>query len=260
MFRATVIAAILLVAAPGSATELLADDFERYTAAGLAPGGPAGTLDSTLWCVIGASDGDAHSGALASDGDFARGESAGGVRSGGLYAFLLPGDRRGLGVQATGADFTPGALIRRAFNVTGQWLSTLALEAELWVLNDGARSTRITVDSAVGDGPWQSVADATLLTARAADTDGWQRFDLVAALPQSLLAPGDGLALRLGFDDAAGSGARDEFALAAWRVSGTAGAGATALVAAPATAWLLLLGVALLTHRLRILNSSASPR
>lgn len=258
MFRTTLMA-VLLIAAPGAmATMLLADDFEAYTAAGLAPGGPAGSLDSAMWCVIGASDGDTHIGALAADGDFARGESTGGVRSGGLYAFMLPGERRGLGVQATGSDFTPGALIRRALNLTGEWLGELSLEAELWVLNDGARSTRITLDSALGDGPWQAIADATLLTARSPDPAGWQRFDIVSALPVPMLAPGMELALRLGFDDAAGSGARDEIALAAWRVSGTAGA--PAMVAAPATVWLLLPGAAWLARRLRILNAAASPR
>lgn len=260
MLRLTLMA-VLILASPGGRAALLVDEtFAGYTAAGLAPGGPAGTLDSQMWCVIGAGDGDTVSGATATSGDFARGQSAGGERSGGLYAFALPGDRRGLGVQATGSDFTPGALIRHALNLSGDRLDSLLLEAELWVLNDGARSTRITLDAASGDGPWQPLPDATLFTAQDADTLGWQRFDIVASLPLPVLSPGAALTLRIGFDDAAGLGARDEFALAALRVSGSVDTHAPVALAAPGPAWLLLPGTLLLGRRLRRRNATARPR
>lgn len=261
MFRSTLMAVLVLAAPASEAVLLIDDDFNDYTAAGLAPGGPAGTLDSQMWCVIGASDGDSSRGAIASAGDFARGQSAGGERAGGLYAFTLPGDRRGLGLQATGSDFTPGALLRHASNPGGEPLDSLLLEAELWVLNDGARSTQITLQAATGDGSWHPLPGATLLTAQAPDDLGWQRFDIVSELTLPvLLPPGSAFSLRLGFDDAAGSGARDEFALAALRVSGTPGTASPVVVAAPASAWLLPPGAVLLTRRLRRRNAAARPR
>jgi hypothetical protein len=258
MFRPTLMAMLLFASAPGNATLLLEDDFSRYTASGLAPGGQAGALDSLLWCAIGASDGDSHFGALAA-GDFARGESTGGVSTGGLYAFTLPGGSRALGLQATGTDFTPGALVRRAVNLTGEWLGELLLEAEIWILNDADRSTRVTLEAATGADLWHAVPDATLLTAAHADAAGWQRFAIVSALPLPLLAPGAELLLRLGFDDAAGTGARDEIALSALRVT-AATAAASVHLAAPSTAWLLLAGAMLLARPLHRRNASASTR
>ena len=260
MFRSTLIMAVLIIAPPpADAALLLQEDFSHYRATGLSPGGADGALDSLLWSVVGASDGDTGFGILAASGDFARGVSTGGVRTGGLYAFELPHGQHALGVQATGDDFTPGALIRRVVNDTGHWLFDLLLEADWWVHNDGGRSTRITLDALIDAGPWQPVPDATLLSAQEPDDGAWRKYAIAALLPLPALAPGSELQLRLGFDDALGTGGRDEIALSALRITGAA-PGLAVLVAAPATAWLLLPAMLLATRRLRILNAAASLR
>jgi len=253
--RAGIMLLVALLAAPGAgAAPLLLDEhFADFAGNGLRPGGAGGTLDSLVWRVEGASDGASAFGDTRLAGDLARGRSAGGERSGGLYAFELPGGRRGPGVQPTGSDFTPGALTRRIANSAAGAVHALAAALELWVLNDGSRATRLrTSVRALPHGPWLEVPGLGLVTAQAPDALGWSQWPLSAALPLDALAHGASMLLRLELDDAGGTGARDEIALAAVQVSGLLRAGAApAPLAAPAPAGLLAgaLGLALLLGR-----------
>ncbi len=222
MYRLALAAALALIAPAAPATVLLDEDFSHYTGAGLSPGGPAGTLDSSTWTIAGASDGDSPHGAVITAGDLARGLSTGGVRAGGLYAFDLPGGARGLGLQATGSDFSPGTLTRRVQHTGGARLTDLALSFQLWLRNDGPRATRITVEAADGANPaaWLAVPALSLVTPATATGALWQSRTLAAALPVDTLDPGRWLSLRWRFEDASGSGARDELAFTALRVTG----------------------------------------
>lgn len=214
------LALAITLAPPAFASIILAqENFATYTGAGLAPGGANGMLDSNIWSVTGASDGPAPFGASRAQGDLARGVSPGGERGGGLYAFALPGRLFAVGVQATGSDFTPGALTYRFTNETGAGLSQLTADFDFWVLNDGARATRTTVEASTSGIRWLVLPALALDSPLTADTAGWQASAVSAPLPGITLAAGDSLLLRWTFDDLSGSGARDELALAGLRLT-----------------------------------------
>ena len=240
------LALALTLGPPAFASMILADEnFAAYTAAGLAPGGAGGMLDSNAWSVSGASDGPAPFGASLARGDLARGVSPGGERGGGLYAFTLPGGLSGIGVQATGSDFTPGALTYRLTNDTGAALSELRSAFDFWVLNDGARSTRTIVEASTTGSHWRAVPGLALDSPQAADTAGWRLSAISAPLPGIALAPGASLLLRWSFDDLSGNGARDEIALSRLRLT-TSANGPVRELPAPGAAWLTLTGLALM--------------
>jgi hypothetical protein len=241
----------LAVAQPAHSSMILAsENFTTYTGVGLAPGGGNGMLDSDLWSVTGASDGPSAFGATRSQGDLARGRSPGGERGGGLYAFALPGGLSAVGVQPTSSDFTPGALTYRFINDSGADLSQLEASFDFWILNDGARSTRMTVDASVGGSDWLALPALTLDSPRAADTQGWQPWAVSASLPAVELLAGDALQLRWSFDDLAGSGGRDEVALSRLQLSG-APVSPVQVLPAPATAVLALAGLVCVRRRAR---------
>lgn len=235
----------LTLTPPAVASTILADEyFAAYAGAGLSPGGANGTLDSNLWSVTGASDGPAPFGSNRSHGDLARGASPGGERGGGLYAFALPGGLSAVGVQATGSDFTPGALTYRFMNETGSVLSQLAAAFDFWILNDGARSTRTTVEASTTGSQWLHLPALALDSPQAADTAGWQASEISSPLPGIALAAGDSLLLRWTFDDLDGSGVRDELALAHLRLTGSPDNPVVGLPA-PGAACLALTGLVL---------------
>ena len=157
--------------ASAAASLLVSESFAHYTGAGLAPGGGEGRLDSEHWAVLGFSDGDSAFGGQHLSGDLARGEAAEAVRSGGLYAFSLPAGAVGLGVQATSSDFSPGAVLWRVSNsADGNWVS-LSLSFDLWLRNDGDRTTGLAVDLALSDAldTWIALPEASLLSPGTAD-------------------------------------------------------------------------------------------
>ncbi len=257
------LAALALWVPASSAGVLYESDFSAYEGAGLAPGAVGGTLDSNRWTVIGLSDGDSAPGATLLSGDHARGLSAGGVGTGGLYGFLIPGTAGGRapGVQATGSDMTPGALLLTLDNTLGAALHAITVSFDLLVRNDGARSTRLSVDLGVG-GLWEPLLG--FVTPPAASTDGWLGAGLSGSAENLALEPGAPLALRWRLEDAGGSGGRDEVAFDRIRVLGVA-AGPVAVPEAQ-TAQLLAAGLVLLAlgsgwrrfRALRIVNAGAS--
>ena len=245
----------------GATAVLVDEDFSHFAGAGVAPGAGAPTLDSRAWAVTGFSDGDSAFGAVDTTGDLARGRSPGGVRTGGLYAFDLPGGSRGLGVQATGSDFTPGGLHRRVSNATDAALAGLRVVAELWVLNDGARSTGVRLAADRGSFPHDDGAVELLSTPGPADGAGWQPRVVDALLDSVPLAAGESVILSWLFDDRAGTGGRDEIALSRLEVQGLVQpAPAPPRLGTPGAAVLLAPGLLVLLGRrraLRIVNATA---
>ncbi|MFT5446854.1 MAG: hypothetical protein ACI9DC_002029 [Gammaproteobacteria bacterium] len=264
MIRILLLGTWLLVSSCGvAATTFIEESFTDYAGLGLSPGGSGGTLDSQQWRVFGASSGDSIFGEHTVQSDFARGVTDGGVRTGGLYAVSLPDGKRALGVQATAADFTPGALLWALTNPTDRWLNHLALSLELWWLNDGARSTAIDTLFSSDGSNWDLLAREQ--TPSASDDLGWQFRTLsvpIGGLPgrataqadltqRHTLAPGAPFWLRWQFADGAGGGSRDEFALTSLRVHAQ---GLPVRLSGPPTLWATALVIILLgarRHRLR---------
>lgn len=245
MYR-TIVLAMFFLSQPAMGTSLLVNDnFAGFAATGLSPDGAAGTLDSTLWTISGASDGDTLFGDTHTGGDFARGRSSGGVGSGGVYAFLLPGGETALGVQATGSDFTPGHITRRVVNESSAAVRNLSVALDLWYLNNGSRSTRMTAQWAMFEpGQWSPLPGLQLETPAQADALEWRSLPLFATLPGVLLEAGEALFLSWHFDDLSGTGSRDEIALSGLRLWGDSTV--PAVLAGPGTLALGLVMVAAL--------------
>src|SRR5687767_98285 len=96
-------------------------DFDTYAGAGLASTPAAGQLDSDEWKVSGMSDAPMATayGGTATTGDWARGASAGGETTGGLYGFEVAASDTAFGWQPGSLDATPGAFEVRFVNQTG---------------------------------------------------------------------------------------------------------------------------------------------
>lgn len=248
-----VIVLILLGARTASAVVVASEDFHRFEGAGLAPGGDDGRLDSMRWAVLGLSDGDAAFGAVSSAGDLARGRAVRPVRAGGLYAFSLPDDVTGAGVQATSSDFTPGALVWRTRNDGDDTWRDLRIAFDFWYRNDGARATELNVHAALdGDSPlWQHIDAATRLTPALADGTSWRVERISAALTALDVPPLESLLLRFTLDDASSVGTRDEVALARLELDALAEVEA---LSAPASALLVVSLLGAIGVRWRVPN------
>ena len=139
-----ILAGLALAIMVGRSVHAEADeDFQAFTGAGFASSPSVGQLDSDDWIVTGMSDGDLAFGGNGVSGDFARGSSAGGVTTGGIYAFDTGGGNTILGVQPGGSDFTPGTFVYRWTNNTATTVTALDIEYVIWSYNDQGRSTSL---------------------------------------------------------------------------------------------------------------------
>lgn len=187
---------------------------DAYAGAGTAGEPAAGFLDADGWEIIGFSDGDLAFGEEAGAGDYARGTSAGGVSTGGLYAFTVGDGTTALGVQPTATDFAPGSVgIRIPVAVDAPVGVEIAYA--LWVRNDEDRATRWTCAISADGETFTTVDDLTLITGEAANGDAWTRHDLAALVDLAGvdIAQTGTLHVRWSAVDEAGSGSRDEVAI-----------------------------------------------
>lgn len=182
-----------------------------------------GQLDADAFAVTGLSDGDVNFGASESTGDYARGNSSGGVGTGGLYAFDIDNDSNArdfaLGVQPTGSDMTSGRLFFCYQNTTGVQVNSVNVDYNLHVYNDQPRSTGVAVFyniNSSGCDAQQSVTGPILSTTTPTSPDpspAWTIEPLEAFLGGVSIQDGEFFTVAVEITDAAGSGSRDEIAL-----------------------------------------------
>jgi len=188
-------------------------DFNSYTGAGVVAAPAADQLNSITWEIIGFSDGDNSFGASANTGDYARGISAGGVTTGGLYSFDN-GTGGSFGVQPGGTDFTPGSVTLRIQNNTGQVINDLNLDYEIWSFNDQGRSSSFNLDHSADNVTFTAEPSQDFTTIEVADiTPAWVSASRSITLTAVDIANGDFYYIRWSSDDIGGTGSRDELAL-----------------------------------------------
>ncbi len=188
---------------------------EGFAGAGIVHNPPLGYLDAEGWQILGFSDGDLLYGEEATEGDFARGVSTGGVGIGGLYAFEVETDNMALGVQPTGDDFSPGSIAMRV-PVTLETAAVLTVEYTLWVYNDQNRSSRWWFTFSSDNETWIEVPGLELFTPPEADTSPrWEptRFSRTVDVSSLGITSGTTLHLRWSSEDHSGTGGRDEAAI-----------------------------------------------
>ena len=205
------------------------DDFTDFRGRGFIPVPNDGQLDSDHWIVEGMSDAPFPSfGDTLDSGDFARGESDGGVGGGGAYGFNV-GSTMGrtnyaLGAQPTGGDFTPGAFVAAYRNATGADIDATFLEYTLWWLNDQPRSQLVEVCIELDPRPgmdeprFACLDDLIAFTPLEPDSVGWtptsfgRGVDFTTVFGE-VWPPGGIVRIRFQSADETGGGSRDEIAI-----------------------------------------------
>lgn len=211
-------AAIVLATAGVAVVE----DFDSYRGLGFSATPNAGQLDSNTYRAMGFSSGDGTFGGEFTTLDFARGTSAGGVSTGGAYAFEVAAGDYAMGVQPTDDDFTPGTLTIRILNQTGVTLTHLDVTADALLYNDQDRSTLWSFQGSLVDLDPTYTTFRTLQSPQAADSSpAWssQSVGGVISLGPGV-ADGGEIFIRVLGADAGGSGSRDEFALNNFSITG----------------------------------------
>lgn len=191
-----------------------------FAGAGFANEPADGQLDADGWQVSGVSDGEKPVGAQALSGDFARGTSAGGESTGGIYAFEVAPADWALGAQPTSSDFSPGVIAAVLTNTTGGPVDTVCAQYQLWWFNDAGRSSSVELVLSTDGEEWFTVESTQTTTPEAADPEPyWQSAEvgaevrLTVLFESGLLADGRSILIGIRVDDVAGSGGRDEIAI-----------------------------------------------
>lgn len=171
----------------------------------------AGQLDADGWEITGISDGDKDFGVEDTDGDCARGASTGGESSGGVYAFQYNGTTM-LGVQASGTDFTPGAITLKVDNNTGVTVNSFDVEYNVYMLNDQNRSSSISLSWSL-DNVTFIEGDGNMFSTIAVLEDPTDWIDYHRIIRSNLtVLDGESIYIRWTYDDKGGENSRDELA------------------------------------------------
>ncbi|MGK7943145.1 MAG: ExeM/NucH family extracellular endonuclease [Microcystaceae cyanobacterium] len=189
-------------------------NFNLFTGAGFTPQPGEGQLNSNAWIVTGFSDGDLNFGDNATSGDFARGTSAGGVTTGGIYSFDIESANSILGVQPVGSDFTPGEIILRLQNTGDTTLNQVDIAYDIASYNDQDRANSLNFSYSEDNVTYTPVAAVDFTTPEAADAvPTWQTENRSTQITGLTLDPDDFFYLKWTGDDVSGSGSRDEYGI-----------------------------------------------
>ncbi|MEM6700862.1 MAG: hypothetical protein AAF599_20835, partial [Bacteroidota bacterium] len=190
------------------------EDFSGFNGSGFAPMPTAGQLCSDRWAITGLSDGDLAFGDTNTSGDYARGDTDGGVGTGGLYAYDDGNGNQALWVQATGGDFSPGTITYQICNNSGTALQNIEIRYDILVFNDQNRSSSFNFSYSTDDANYIDISSLDFISDEAEDSDPQvQTVNRLTTIENINLADGTCLFLRWTSDDVGGSGSRDEFGL-----------------------------------------------
>ncbi len=197
-------------------TTVFVEEFVGFEGSGLNPSGASGALDSKIWRVFGMSDGDSDYDGTAVSGDFARGTTAGGVSSGGVYAFVSP-SVTGVLIQPTGSDASPGGVQARIVNELPVSIRTLTLHINWKYFNNNGRASSLST-YVTNNGDTIFALPATWQTAESADATGVRDLVDTLVVVTAPIAPLDTVECMFVIDDVSGSGGRDELILTRFAV------------------------------------------
>lgn len=185
----------------------------QFDGSGFQPVPVNGQLDSNSWKITGFDEGDLNfeGNQLGSNTDFTRGVSVGGVTPGGIYAFKI-GTSICLGVQSSGADFTPGTITLKLQNKTGATINELKLDFDIFVHNNENRSSRFNLS--YSDDGINFTNGVTFSSEEAKNSFSfWKKFEQQEDITSLSIAPNAYYYLKWTSEDVSGSGSRDEFGL-----------------------------------------------
>ena len=184
-----------------------------FTGSGLTASPGSGLLDSDAWQILGLSDGNTTYGGTHTTGDYAKGSSAGGEFGGGIYAFEVASGDTAMGVQPTGGDWTPGDIILRVVNSTGDTADSFTIAYDLFINNNEGRGNKFNFSMRINSGNDSAItALDEVSTETSQGSVVWVEFAKSVTISNTLLN-GDTLYLMWHGADSTGGGSRDEFAL-----------------------------------------------
>lgn len=185
-----------------------------YAGQGLQSAPTSGQLDADAWAADKSSVSSATFGQQRT-GDYANGISTGGETSNGLYSFQHDTGNSSFGVQPTGSAFSPGQVVLKMKNSTGLPIEQLKIGFDVLVYNNENRSTKVTF-SVSEDNSTYSPPGGNLMVASLESADpspGWTSTTLDTIITGLQVPDGGSYYLRWLFDDAGGTGSRDELAI-----------------------------------------------
>jgi hypothetical protein len=184
-----------------------------FTGTGFAAVPTAGQLDANAFAITGLADATTAFGDEQSGNDFGKGNSNGGVSSGGIYAFEVAANDYALGIQPTGSDFTPGTIHFQFTNNTGATLTELALAYEVYFFNNETRFNDVTFSHGPDVSSLTEVASSSVASEEVADsTPSWERNLVAMDVTGLSIAAGSTYVLSWTSTDD-GGGSSDEIAL-----------------------------------------------
>jgi uncharacterized protein len=197
------------------------EEFTTFDGSGLDPAPTAGQLDSDEFAGTGMSDGDVPFGGSATSGDWARGESSGGVTTGGLYAWA-GGPDRWLFVQPGASDFNPGSLTIRYVNGNAQAITTIDVSYQIEVFNDQDRSNSWNFSYSTDDVVYTPVPALDFASPDVADpVPSWLPAFRNTTIAGLSIPNGGFFYIRFTSADVSGTGSRDEIGVDKISVSAT---------------------------------------
>ncbi|MEL6718119.1 MAG: hypothetical protein AAFP82_05330, partial [Bacteroidota bacterium] len=135
------------------------EDFTNFDGSGFAPMPTTGQLCSDRWAITGFSDGDLAFGDTNTSGDYARGDTDGGVGTGGLYGYYDGNGNQAIWIQATGSDFNTGTLTYQICNNSGATQTNIEIRYDILVLNDQNRSSSFNFSYSTDDVNYTALSD-----------------------------------------------------------------------------------------------------
>ncbi|MCS6797675.1 MAG: hypothetical protein NZ898_03960 [Myxococcota bacterium] len=191
-------------------------DFSGYAGRGFRSPPMGGELDSDHWSANSNGNECAY-GATCSGTPWGLGASGGGVTTGGIYAFNVPGTAPALGWQPSSSAMNPGVIRLRIRNDSGLFAHRLTLSFVAYYRNDQGRSTRLGVRARLPGGVVDSVVPEVISPVDPVTPPSWEAAPRGASV--DLRAVGglrSGEVLELLFETAdapGGAGSRDEMAV-----------------------------------------------
>ena len=189
-----------------------------FAGIGFNPNPAEGQIDSDAVKVFGLSDSPMMSfGDTQEAGDFARGTTAGGVSTGGIYAgeySSSPSDYFFMW-QAGSSDMAAGMIMLKVQNNTGEEVTSVEIAYDILCLNDQGRSNSVMFYwSDDGATTYNQISELDYASPLAADASPvWTVTNKTTTISGLSIADGEEILLIWGTDDVGGSGSRDELGL-----------------------------------------------
>ncbi len=188
-------------------------DFTGFDGSGISapsPNGDAivgGQLNGAVFSIDG----------FSSAADLSRGSSAGGVSTGGVYAFEVAPGNVALGVQPGGSDFTDGYIQLELFNQSGAAIipaDMINVSYTIYTLNNQPRANSLNFAYSTDGSTFTDIPALDYTSPATADASPvWVATTRTTTITGISVPAGAAFYIRFIGDDETGSGSRDEFAL-----------------------------------------------